>query len=90
MWECVKYTSTRLTYFLVPADEERAGAAGRFKLDFSGLKRQLTTVRSEADREALHADFRREIDARVASLAHVAPNLKALEQFQAVKVRPCR
>lgn len=68
------------------ADEERAGTSGRFKLDFSGLKRQLTAARSEADRESLHSDFRREIDARVAALAHVAPNLKALEQFQAVKV----
>ncbi|EIE20863.1 RecF/RecN/SMC protein [Coccomyxa subellipsoidea C-169] len=68
-------------------EQERAGTSGRFKLDFSGLKRQLTAARSEADRESLHSDFRREIDARVAALAHVAPNLKALEQFQAVKAR---
>lgn len=67
-------------------DDERANASGRFKLDFSGLKQQHKAVRSAAEREALHAEFRREIDARVATLAHVAPNLKALEQFQAIKV----
>ncbi|BDA42403.1 Structural maintenance of chromosomes protein 1A [Coccomyxa sp. Obi] len=68
-------------------DDERANASGRFKLDFSGLKGQHKAARSAAEREALHAEFRREIDARVATLAHVAPNLKALEQFQAIKAR---
>ena len=42
----------------------------------------------EKEREALAAEFHYEIEARTAALARVAPNLKALEQFQAVKVLP--
>lgn len=67
-------------------DEGEEKAAEKFKLDFSGLKRQHMAARSEKDRAALDAEFRREIEARSSALAHVAPNLKALDQFQAVKV----
>jgi hypothetical protein len=73
------------------AGEDRAEASSKMRLDYSGLKRQHMAARSEKERQALDADFRREIEARGTALAHVAPNLKALEQFQAVKVLPrCR
>ena len=76
------------------ADAERARAAGRFRLDFSALRREgvaLLGAGSEEAREAEHARFRAEIEARAGKLARVAPNLKALDQFAAVKVRglPC-
>ena len=68
------------------ADDQRAKAEGKFKLDFSGLKRAKTAVRGAKEREALDADFRAEVEQREKALSKAAPNLKALQQFEAVKV----
>ena len=45
------------------ADDQRAKAEGKFRLDFSGLKRAKAAVRGGKEREALEADFRSEIAA---------------------------
>ena len=72
------------------ADAERARASGRFAPDFSRLKRAHTQgARTEAERERLGSEFRSEIEARAAALARAAPNLKALDQFEAVRVSFC-
>ena len=68
------------------AEDQRAKAEGKFKLDFSGLKRAKTAVRGAKEREALDADFRAEVEQREKALSKAAPNLKALQQFEAVKV----
>ena len=68
------------------AEDQRAKAKGKFKLDFSGLKRAKTAVRGAKEREALDADFRAEVEQREKALSKAAPNLKALQQFEAVKV----
>lgn len=70
------------------ADDQRAKAEGKFKLDFSGLKRQQTAARGGKEREALDTDFKSEIEEREKTLSKAAPNLKALQQFEAVKVMP--
>ena len=70
------------------ADEQRAKAQGQFRLDFSGLKRQHMAARSGKEREALEADFKSEVEEREKALSRAAPNLKALQQFEAVKVSP--
>ena len=68
------------------ADEQRAKAQGKFRLDFSGLKRQHMSARGGREREALDSDFKTEIEEREKALSRAAPNLKALQQFEAVKV----
>lgn len=40
------------------------------------------------ERDKLAAQFQADIDERSALLAKLAPNLKAVEQYQAVKVSP--
>ena len=59
---------------------------GKFKLDFSGLKRQHTSARGGKERDSLDSDFKTEIEEREKALSRAAPNLKALQQFEAVKV----
>ena len=86
-----------LTLGCASADEQRAKAQGKFRLDFSGLNRQHISVRGSKEREALDSDFTSEIEEREKALSRAAPNLKALQQFEAVKVmlmqrawlRPC-
>jgi hypothetical protein len=70
------------------ADAEPAAAAGRVRLDFSSIRRrrELADASSPAQREALHAKYRAELEERAGKLARAAPNLKALDQFAAVKV----
>ena len=54
-------------------------------------------MRGSKEREALDSDFMSEIEEREKALSRAAPNLKALQQFEAVKVmlmqrawlRPC-
>ena len=45
-------------------------------------------MRGAKEREALDADFRAEVEQREKALSKAAPNLKALQQFEAVKVGP--
>ena len=55
-------------------------------MDYSGLKRQHMSARGTKERDALDADFKCEIEEREKALSRAAPNLKALQQFEAVKV----
>jgi len=60
-------------------------------MGFSGLKRQHMSARGAKERDALDSDFKSEIEEREKALSRAAPNLKALQQFEAVKVTlpPC-
>ena len=51
--------------------------------------REHKAGRSEQDRAALEARFVKDIDQQVAALAKAAPNMKALEQFDLIKVSLC-
>ena len=55
-------------------------------LDFSSLKRQYRAT-GRAERDQLDDQFRKDIEERGAQLARLVPNLKAIEQYEAVKVR---
>ncbi len=79
-------TASILTLACACADEQRAKAQGKFRLDFSGLKRQHMSARRGKEREALDSDYKTEIEEREKALSRAAPNLKALQQFEAVKV----
>ncbi len=55
------------------------------RLDFSSLKRQYR-VTGQAERHQLDDQFRKDVEERSAQLARLVPNLKAIEQYEAVKV----
>lgn len=55
------------------------------RLDFSSLKRQYKAT-GRAERDQLDDQFRKDIEERGAQLARLVPNLKAIEQYEAVKV----
>lgn len=59
------------------------------RLDFSSLKRQYR-VTGQAERDQLDDQFRKDIVERGSQLARLVPNLKAIEQYEAVKVRQAR
>lgn len=56
------------------------------KLDYTHLKRQFKATTGPSERQQLQQQFRNDIEARTASLARAAPNLKAVEQYDAVQV----
>ena len=56
------------------------------QLDYSSLRREHTAVSSTKERDKLSSQFQADIEERAALLAKVAPNLKAMEQYEAVKV----
>ncbi|KAK9820343.1 hypothetical protein WJX72_009251 [[Myrmecia] bisecta] len=64
-----------------------AGTQGEAALDFQGLPRHLKASEGAKEREKLDAEFRADIEERSATLSRLAPNLKAVEQFEAVKER---
>ena len=67
------------------------GLQAELRLDFSSLKRQYKAT-GRAERDQLDDQFRKDIEERGAQLARLVPNLKAIEQYEAVKVRqssPC-
>lgn len=65
------------------AEHRQAGV----RLDYSRLKRNFKATTGAQEREQLDQQLRSDIDARASALARAAPNLKAVEQFNAVKVR---
>jgi len=71
------------------ADPPTPGAGPAAAYDFSRLPRHLAAAAASSPRDAARvaADLRADIDARAASLARGAPNLKALDQYEAVKAR---
>ena len=56
------------------------------QLDYSSLRREHTAVSSSKERDKLNSQFQADMEERAALLAKVAPNLKAMEQYEAVKV----
>lgn len=59
---------------------------GQVQLDYSSLSREHKAVGEGKERDKLAAQFQADIDERSALLAKLAPNLKAVEQYEAVKV----
>ena len=59
------------------------------QLDYSSLSREHKAVSEGKERDKLAAQFQADIDERSALLAKLAPNLKAVEQYEAVKVSLC-
>ena len=57
------------------------------QLDYSSLSREHRASSSSKERDRLAGQFQADIEQRAALLAKVAPNLKAMEQYEAVKVR---
>lgn len=60
------------------------------RLDESKLNRQQRNSGSKESREKIDADFKQDIEARKETLARVAPNLKAVDQYEDAKVEPCK
>ena len=56
------------------------------QLDYSSLSREHKAVSEGKERDKLAAQFQADIDERSSLLAKLAPNLKAVEQYEAVKV----
>ena len=59
---------------------------GQVQLDYSSLRREHKAVGEGKERDKLAAHFQADMDERSALLAKLAPNLKAVEQYEAVKV----
>lgn len=53
--------------------------------DFSKLDRSHQQDRRPSDREKLDAGFRQKIDSVVSEIERTAPNLKALDQYEALR-----
>lgn len=69
-------------------DEAENGSAKRRKAyDYSRLKRNHKAATGPREREQLDEQFRSDVESRTAMLARAAPNLKAVEQYDAVRVR---
>ena len=54
-------------------------------LDYAKLKKRYREAEGTRERQKLDAEFRADIEERGAQLARLAPNLKAMEQYEAVK-----
>lgn len=54
-------------------------------LDYAKLKKRYRDAEGIRERQKLDAEFRADIEERGAQLARLAPNLKAMEQYEAVK-----
>lgn len=68
-------------------DDESRIANQVSQLDFSGLGRQQKSVVSTEARKEMDAKYKEDIETRLEILARVAPNLKAVEQYEDAKVR---
>lgn len=53
--------------------------------DFSQLNRSYQQDRRSSDREKLETEFKHKIDALISEIDRTAPNLKALDQYEALK-----
>jgi len=59
------------------------------QLDYSSLSREHRAAGEGRQRDKLGSQFQADIEERSALLAKLAPNLKAVEQYEAVKVSCC-
>ena len=66
-----------------PMETESSTAGPVF--DFSQLNRSLLQDRRPAEREKLEADFKQKMDALISEIERTAPNLRALDQYEALK-----
>ena len=57
------------------------------QLDYSSLKHEHKTAADIRQRDKLNSQFQADIEERSTLLSKLAPNLKAVEQYEAVKVR---
>ena len=55
-------------------------------INYSSLSREHKGVHEGRDRDKLAAQFQADIEERSGLLSKLAPNLKAVEQYEAVKV----
>ncbi|XP_022960554.1 structural maintenance of chromosomes protein 1-like isoform X1 [Cucurbita moschata] len=53
--------------------------------DFSHLNRSYQQEKRSSDREKLEMEFKRKIDGLISEIERTAPNLKALDQYEALK-----
>ncbi|KAL5561912.1 hypothetical protein UlMin_031659, partial [Ulmus minor] len=56
-------------------------------LDFSELNRTYLQDKRPSEREKLETEFKQKIDSLIAEIDRTAPNLKALDQYEALKER---
>lgn len=73
-------------------ETSRGGAGGNAaaeeaEVDYSKLARHLRVTLTDANRAKLEAEFKKKSDEMTAELAKLAPNLKAVEQYEALKER---
>ncbi|XP_050251634.1 structural maintenance of chromosomes protein 1-like isoform X3 [Quercus robur] len=66
-----------------PMETESSTAGPVF--DFSQLNRSLLQDRRPAEREKLEADFKQKMDSLISEIERTAPNLGALDQYEALK-----
>nr|XP_023886387.1 structural maintenance of chromosomes protein 1-like isoform X2 [Quercus suber] len=66
---------------LMETESSRAGPV----FDFSQLNRSLLRDRRPAEREKLEADFKQKMDALISEIERTALNLRALDQYEALK-----
>ena len=65
-----------------PTETESSTAGPVF--DFSQLNRSILQDRRPAEREKLEADFNQKMDALISEIERTAPNLGALDQYEAL------
>lgn len=53
--------------------------------DFSQLNRTYVQDKRPAEREKLDSEFKQKIDSMISEIERTAPNLKALDQYEALK-----
>lgn len=53
--------------------------------DFTQLNRSLLQDKRPSDREKIEADFKQKMDTIVSEIERTAPNLKALDQYEALQ-----
>ena len=53
--------------------------------DFSHLNRSYQQEKRSSDREKLEMEFKHKIDGLISEIERTAPNLKALDQYEALK-----
>ena len=54
-------------------------------LNYAKIKKRYRDAEGTRERQKLDAEFRADIEERGAQLARLAPNLKAMEQYEVIK-----
>lgn len=72
-----------LEHISLPMETESSTSGPVF--DFSQLNRSLLQDRRPADREKLEVEFKQKMDSLISEMERTAPNLKALDQYEALQ-----